>query len=159
MNEENCTRCYYFRMDGSNRKSERSIINISADTESPSSLYSGMSNVPAVMKEANGVNKFCSVPILQKVLEPSPGYQSRLYSVQVMRISDAEDYYQNIRRNSNQEDQQVPAQSERERSPTRDSKPRIEHRNPLECKEFAQQKAECCLQSSKMLKTLFDRMY
>ena len=93
------------------------------------------------MKEGNGENKFCSVPILQKVLEPSPGYQSRLYSVQVMRISDAEDYYQNIRGNSNHEDQQVPAQSERERSPTRDSKPCVEFRNPPECKEFAQQKS------------------
>ena len=117
-------------MDGNNyqnnhkAKTRKVNINVSKETE----------KVPTA-------NYFCSVPILQKVLEPSPGYQSRLYSVQVMRISDAETYYQNISGNSNHEDQQVPAQNERERSPTRDSKSHNEYRNSLDFKEFAQYKA------------------
>ena len=125
--------------DQNNQKSKTSIMNLS--TETKSRLYSGISHVSTETKEGQAAGDFCSVPILQKVLEPSPGYQSRLYSVQVMRISDAEDYYQNISGNSNHEDQQVPVQNERERSPTIDSKSRNEFRNLLECKEFTKHKA------------------
>ena len=41
-------------------------------------------------------NTYCQVPILEKVLVPSPGYQTRLYSLQVLSVADAEQYYQDI---------------------------------------------------------------
>ena len=41
-------------------------------------------------------NTYCQVPILEKVLVPSPGYQTRLYSLQVLSVAEAEQYYQDI---------------------------------------------------------------
>eukprot|EP00092_Neocalanus_flemingeri_P020930 GFUD01022675.1.p1 GENE.GFUD01022675.1~~GFUD01022675.1.p1 ORF type:complete len:214 (-),score=60.88 GFUD01022675.1:93-734(-) len=87
-------------------------------------------------------NKYCSVPILQKVLVPYPGYTSRLYSVQVMRSEEAKDFYQNVGGKCKQEEQNVSGSDERERSPTRVSRNQAinEYWNTLECKEFKQYK-------------------
>ena len=41
-------------------------------------------------------NTYCQVPILEKVLVPSPGYQTRLYSLQVLSVAEAKQYYQDI---------------------------------------------------------------
>eukprot|EP00092_Neocalanus_flemingeri_P108196 GFUD01138929.1.p1 GENE.GFUD01138929.1~~GFUD01138929.1.p1 ORF type:complete len:205 (-),score=56.92 GFUD01138929.1:8-622(-) len=86
--------------------------------------------------------KYCSVPILQKVLVPYPGYTSRLYSVQVMRSEEAKDFYQNVGGKCKQEEQNVSGSDERERSPTRVSRNQAinEYWNTLECKEFKQYK-------------------
>ena len=72
--------------DQNNQKSKTNYVNTNVSTEP---------------KNDQIVNDFCSVPIWKKVLVPAPGYQTRLYSVQVMRTSDAEDYYCNIPGNSN----------------------------------------------------------
>ena len=41
-------------------------------------------------------NTYCQVPILEKVLVPSPGYQTRLFSLQVLSVAEAKQYYQDI---------------------------------------------------------------
>ena len=109
--------------DQNNQKSKASNLNTNVSTEP---------------MNTQAENDFCSVPILQKVLVPAPGYQSRLYSVQVMRASDAEDYYRKIPGNSNHD---IAAPNERERSPTRDSKSINKCWDPLDFKEFSQYKA------------------
>eukprot|EP00092_Neocalanus_flemingeri_P098308 GFUD01125353.1.p1 GENE.GFUD01125353.1~~GFUD01125353.1.p1 ORF type:complete len:121 (-),score=42.22 GFUD01125353.1:352-714(-) len=88
-------------------------------------------------------NEYYSVPILQKVLVPYPGYTTRLYSVQVMRSEEAKDFYQNVGGKYKQEEQNVSGSDERERSPTRVSRNQAinEYWNTLECKEFKQYKA------------------
>eukprot|EP00092_Neocalanus_flemingeri_P083296 GFUD01104524.1.p1 GENE.GFUD01104524.1~~GFUD01104524.1.p1 ORF type:complete len:120 (+),score=36.29 GFUD01104524.1:34-393(+) len=87
--------------------------------------------------------KYCSVPILQKVLAPYPGFTSRLYSVQVMRSEEAKDFYQNVGGKCKQEEQNVSGRDERERSPTRDFRNQAigEFWNTLEVKKFKQYKA------------------
>ena len=109
--------------DQSNQKSKASNVNTNVSTEP---------------KKDQAENEFCSVPILQKVLVPAPGYQTRLYSVQVMRKADAEDYYRKIPGNSNHE---IAASNDRERSPTRDTKSNNKRWDPLDFKEFSQYKA------------------
>merc|ERR1719430_2368622 len=47
-------------------------------------------------KEDNARTTYCQVPILEKVMVPSPGYQTRLYSLQVLSVAEAEQYYQDI---------------------------------------------------------------
>eukprot|EP00092_Neocalanus_flemingeri_P039525 GFUD01043039.1.p1 GENE.GFUD01043039.1~~GFUD01043039.1.p1 ORF type:complete len:121 (+),score=44.19 GFUD01043039.1:36-398(+) len=88
-------------------------------------------------------NEYCSVPILQKVLVPYPGYTTRLYSVQVMRSEEAKDFYQNVGGKCQQEEQNVSGSDERERSPTRDFRNQAigEFWNTLEVKKFKQYKA------------------
>merc|ERR1719430_2460223 len=46
-------------------------------------------------KEDKARTTYCQVPILEKVMVPSPGYQTRLYSLQVLSVAEAEQYYQN----------------------------------------------------------------
>ena len=43
-----------------------------------------------VQTECAGTEPYYSVPILQKVLSPAPGYSSALYSVQVMTQSEVD---------------------------------------------------------------------
>ena len=111
------------------------------DQNNPQSK-SKMSNTNLTLQtgdtHAPQANEYCSVPILQKVLVPYPGYETRLYSVQMMRSSEAKDYYQNM---SVKEEKQCSAQNERERSPMRDSRTTNEYWNSLNIKGFKQYKA------------------
>ena len=84
-------------------------------------------------------NGYCSVPILQKVLVPAPGYETRLYSVQLMNSSEADDYYTNISKKWAKEELLV--QNERERSPMRGSRTGVNNWSPLEYKELKHYKA------------------
>ena len=53
------------------------------------------------------------VHILQKVLVPSAGYETRLYSVHIMSTAEAEDYCQNRDRRSKEDDLQARHESAR----------------------------------------------
>ena len=88
-------------------------------------------------------NEYCSVPILQKVLVPYPGHTTRLYSVQVMRCSEANDFYPNVWEKCQQDPKNVTTLNERERSPRRDPKDEANDKywNSSDFKEFKQYKA------------------
>ena len=89
-------------------------------------------------------NDFCSVPILQKVLTPCPGFTTRLYSVQVMRSAEAVQYYQSVKGDKQVEEKNESCREdrERERSPAKYcSSTEKGYLNSLENKDFKHYKA------------------
>ena len=122
--------------DQNNQKSKASNLNMNVSTEP---------------MNTQAENDFCSVPILQKVLVPAPGYQSRLYSVQVMRASDAEDYYRKIPGNSNHD---IAAPNERERLQPEIQKPTTNAGIRLTSRSFPNTRHNVALKLFKMPKKL-----
>ena len=86
-------------------------------------------------------NGYCSVPILQKVLVPAPGYETRLYSVQLMSSSEADDYYRKVNDKWAKEESKVENENERERSPMRSSRTGDKNWNSLDYKKLNHYKA------------------
>ena len=79
------------------------------------------------------------VHILRKVLVPSPGYETRLYSVHIMSTAEAEDYCQNRDRRSKEDDFQ--ARHESARSSVRVFGSGEEYWKGLDNKDFVHYKA------------------
>ena len=88
---------------------------------------------------------YCPVPILEKVLVPAPGYETRLYSVQLLSMADAEDYYHSMegrwKKEEVRQEKEVGGMCDRERSPVREGRRCAEYWNTLGSKDCRHYKA------------------